>query len=69
MSVHKGRGVLSAELHNEGHLAGGALGLRGVSRHNTCATEALGVLDRTGQAPGQRPCAQPGRAWEDMPPQ
>ena len=43
-------------------LAGGALGLRGVSRHNTCATEALGVLDRTGQAPGQRPCAQPGRA-------
>ena len=26
MSVHKGRGVLSAELHNEGHLAGGALG-------------------------------------------
>lgn len=50
-------------------LAGGALGLRGVSCHNTCATEALGVLDRTGQAPGQRPCAQPGRAWEDMPPQ
>lgn len=25
MSVRKGRGVLSAELHNEGHLAGGAL--------------------------------------------
>ena len=37
-------------------------GDEGVSCHNTCATEALGVLDRTGQAPGQRPCAQPGRA-------
>lgn len=43
------------------------LGLEGVSCHNTCAAGGPGCPGQDRTAPGQRPCAQPGRAWEDMP--